>query len=260
VDYALAGGGKRVRGVLTLLAHEAAGGQTDIGRLAAAIEVVHGYSLIHDDLPCMDDDDVRRGRPTVHRRYGVPTATVAGVAMVPLAVIAATAGVATAALPRAVSAAIVNELMRAAGGCGMIGGQLLDLEAEGHALGVEQLDRLHAAKTGALFGAAARVGGLAAGADGERVQALGAFGEALGLSFQITDDVLDVTATAAQLGKTAGRDAALHKSTYPAAIGIEAAAARASMLVDEACGELARTGLPTARLEALARLVVERAT
>jgi geranylgeranyl pyrophosphate synthase len=258
VDYALAGGGKRVRGVLTLLAHEAAGGEADVAGLAAAVEVVHAYSLIHDDLPCMDDDDVRRGRATVHREYDVATATVAGIAMVPLAVIAALAGAAAAALPRAVSAAIVNELMRAAGGGGMIGGQLLDLEAEGHALGVGALDHLHSAKTGALFGAAARVGGLAAGAASARIDALGAFGEALGLAFQITDDVLDVTATAAQLGKTAGRDAALHKSTYPAAIGVDAASARAVRLVADACDELSRTGVPALRLGTLARLMMER--
>ncbi|HEX6251417.1 MAG TPA: polyprenyl synthetase family protein [Gemmatimonadaceae bacterium] len=258
VEYALAGPGKRVRGVLMLLAHEAAGGARDVAPLAAAVEVVHAYSLVHDDLPCMDDDEMRRGRATVHRRFGVEAATVAGVAMVPLAVIAAATAGPRAGLPQHVSATIVNELMRAAGGGGMIGGQLLDLEAEGRALDLAGMDRLHSAKTGALFAAAARIGGIAAEADARRVDALTSFGGALGLAFQITDDVLDVTASAAQLGKDAGRDAALHKSTYPAAIGVAAAAARARTLVDDACADLAAAGIPTDRLGRFAGLAVTR--
>ena len=260
VDYALAGVGKRIRGVLVLLSHEAAGGARDIAAIAAAIECVHAYSLVHDDLPCMDDDDVRRGRPSVHRQFDVNTATIAGVAMVPLAVRATVEGAARARLPRSVSGTIVNELMRAAGGGGMIGGQLLDLEAEGHALGVTGLDQLHSAKTGALFSAAARVGGLAAEAPPQSVDALSRFGAALGLAFQITDDVLDVTASAMQLGKGAGRDAALHKSTYPAAVGVEEAAHRAHMLVSEACDNLAAAGVATGRLGQLAELAVTRPT
>jgi geranylgeranyl pyrophosphate synthase len=259
VDYALSGPGKRVRGVLTLVSHESAGGVRDVAGLAAAIEVVHAYSLVHDDLPCMDDDDLRRGRATAHRRFDVATATVAGVAMVPLAVIAALSSSIDAGLPRAASAAIVNDLMKLAGAGGMIGGQVLDLDAEGHALGVAELDRLHGAKTGALFAAAARTGGLAAEAPDERVEALAAFGAALGLVFQITDDVLDVTASAATLGKRAGRDAALHKSTYPAAVGVEQAATRAQSLVRDAGAALARSGVSVTRLGALATLLAQRA-
>jgi len=258
VEYALGGPGKRVRGVLMLLAHEAAGGSRDVAPLAAALEVVHAYSLVHDDLPCMDDDEMRRGRPTVHRRFGVEPATVSGVAMVPLAVIAAASGSARAGLPQQVSATIVNELMRAAGAGGMIGGQLLDLEAEGGALDLDDLDRLHSAKTGALFAAAAAIGGMAAEAGAGRIDALTNFGGALGLAFQITDDVLDVTASAVQLGKDAGRDAALHKSTYPAAIGVSGAAARARELVESACGQLAAAGIPTDRLGRFAQLAVTR--
>lgn len=258
VEYALGGSGKRVRGVLMLLAHEAAGGRRDVAPLAAAIEVVHAYSLVHDDLPCMDDDEMRRGRPTAHRRFGVERATVAGVAMVPLAVIAAAAGSARAGLPQHVSATIVNELMRAAGAGGMIGGQLLDLEAEGRALDLEDLDRLHSAKTGALFAVAAGIGGMAAEAGTQRVDALTSFGGALGLAFQITDDVLDVTASTVQLGKDAGRDVALHKSTYPAAIGASGAAARARELVETACRDLAVAGVVTDRLGRFAELAVTR--
>jgi geranylgeranyl pyrophosphate synthase len=258
VAYALGGPGKRVRGVLMLLAHEAAGGVRAIAPLAAAIEVVHAYSLVHDDLPCMDDDEMRRGRPTVHRKFGVEPATLAGVAMVPLAVIAAATGGERAGLPQHVSATIVNELMRAAGAGGMIGGQLLDLEAEGGSLDLAGLDRMHAAKTGALFAAAAGIGGIAAEAGTERVHALTSFGGALGLAFQITDDVLDVTASAVELGKGAGRDAALHKSTYPAAIGVTGAAARARELVESACGGLAAAGIATDRLGRFAELAVTR--
>jgi geranylgeranyl pyrophosphate synthase len=258
VEYALGGSGKRARGVLLLLAHEAAGGTRHMGALAAAIEVVHAYSLVHDDLPCMDDDEMRRGRPTVHRRFGVELATVAGVTMVPLAVVAAATGAERAGLPQHVSATIVNELIRAAGAGGMIGGQLLDLEAEGGSLDLAGLDRLHSAKTGALFAAAARIGGIAAEAGTNRIDALTSFGGALGLAFQITDDVLDVTASAVQLGKDAGRDAALHKSTYPAAIGVSDAAARARELVESACGELAAAAVSTDRLGRFAELAVTR--
>jgi len=260
VQYALEGPGKRIRGVLVLVAHDVAGGTREVSGIAAAIEVVHAYSLVHDDLPCMDDDDVRRGRPTVHRRFDVETATVAGLAMVPLAVIGALDGAARAGLPPRTSTTIVNELMRAAGGTGMIGGQLLDLEAEGRSLGVAELDRLHSGKTGALFGVAARIGALAADAPAEKVEALGDFALALGLAFQITDDVLDVTASSTQLGKGAGRDAAMQKSTYPAAVGVSSAQERAVTLVDDALGTLRRVGLPTERLHRFARLAVSRTT
>lgn len=259
IDYALSGSGKRARGVLVLLSHEAAGGTRDVRWLAAAIEVVHAYSLVHDDLPCMDDDDLRRGRPTVHRRFDVDTATLAGVAMVPLAVIAAIDGGGRAGLPEPVIATIVNELMRCAGGGGMIGGQILDLEAEGRSLGVGELERIHGAKTGALFSTACRTGALAAATSVRRVDALGRFGAALGLAFQVTDDVLDVVASSADLGKPAGRDEALRKSTYPAAVGVEAAEARARALVDGARRALTDEALPTERLARLAEIVVKRA-
>src|SRR5215211_1710656 len=181
IRYSLMGEGKRLRGILFLRAYEAAGGTADASSMGGAIEVVHAYSLVHDDLPCMDDDDVRRGRPTVHRAFGVAAATAAGLA-------------------------IVRELMVASGAGGMIGGQLLDLEGEGKPLALEDLQRIHAAKTGALITAAATIGGRAAGASPDRLEALARYGEAIGLAFQIADDVLDVTATTHQLGKTAGRD------------------------------------------------------
>lgn len=256
--YSLLGEGKRMRAVLLLAAHRAAGGSADASELAAAIEVVHAYSLVHDDLPCMDDDDVRRGRPTVHRVFGVQAATAAGLAMVPLAARCAHDAARALGLPEPVCGVIVTELMRAAGAGGMIGGQLLDLEGEGLALSLEELERIHRAKTGALIVAAARLGGTAAGAGEECMRALDRYGSAVGLAFQIADDVLDVTATTDQLGKTAGRDLELQKSTYPALLGVDGAVARASALVDEACEALHGVGLLTPTLEHLARFTVAR--
>ena len=256
--YTLKGEGKRLRAVLLLSAYRAAGGTGDATDLAAAVEVVHAYSLVHDDLPCMDDDDVRRGRPTVHRVYGVTAATAAGLAMVPLAARCATEAARQLGLPPAVGGTILRELMRAAGATGMIGGQLLDLEGERLALSLAELEHIHRAKTGALVTASVRLGGIAAGADGAVLDALGRYGAAIGLAFQIADDVLDVTATTDQLGKTAGRDLALQKSTYPALLGVDGAVARARALVDEACGALQRVDLLTPALEHLARYTVSR--
>ena len=258
--YTLMGEGKRLRAVLLLAAYRAAGGTGDASDLAAAVEVVHAYSLVHDDLPCMDDDDVRRGRPTVHRVYGVATATAAGLAMVPLAAQCATEAARQLGLPADAAGTILRELMRAAGATGMIGGQLLDLEGERLALSLAELEHIHRAKTGALVTASVRLGGIAAGADDAVLAALGQYGAAIGLAFQIADDVLDVTATTDQLGKTAGRDLALHKSTYPALLGVGGARARASALVDEACGALAGVNLLTPALEHLARYTVSRSS
>ena len=259
VRYSLLGEGKRLRGILVMTAYRAAGGaRPDVTELAAAVEVVHAYSLVHDDLPCMDDDDMRRGQPTVHRVYGVPAATAAGLAMVPLAARAALDAASALGLPAATRGAIVRHLMRASGAGGMIGGQLLDLEGEGRPLALTDLERIHRAKTGALITAAAVLGGRAASASPARLDALAIYGAAVGLAFQIADDVLDVTATTDQLGKTAGRDLALRKSTYPALLGITGAQRRAVALVDDGCKALEAVGLLTPALERIARFTVER--
>ena len=258
VRYALLGEGKRLRGFLVLHGFQACGGTGDVSPLAAAVEVVHAYSLVHDDLPCMDDDDMRRGRATVHRAFDVPVATATGLAMVPLAAWAAYRAARAVGLSPADAGAIVRELMKAAGASGMIGGQLLDLEAEGRSLGLADLERIHRGKTGALIEVSVRMGAMAAGADPARVAALGRYGAAIGLAFQIADDVLDVTATTDELGKTAGRDLALHKSTYPALLGIDGARARAAALVEEAVGALRGASIVSAALEALAHYAVER--
>ena len=258
IRYALLGGGKRFRGILLAAAYRAAGGEGDASMLGAAIEIVHAYSLVHDDLPCMDNDDIRRGRPTVHKQFDTRTATAAGLAMVPLA--ARTAARRASMLPTADPRRIVTELMKAAGAGGMIGGQMLDLEGEGKPLSLPELEQIHRGKTGALVSAAAMLGGLAAGASEAVVEALAHYGAVLGLAFQIADDVLDVTGSTEVLGKTAGKDVELQKSTYPALLGVAGATRRAEALVDDGCAALSEAGLLTPVLESIARFVVRRSS
>jgi geranylgeranyl pyrophosphate synthase len=258
IRYSLLGEGKRLRAVLLMEAYRACGGTGDVRDLAASVEVVHAYSLVHDDLPCMDDDDVRRGRPTVHRVYGVPVATAAGLAMVPLAARSAWHAACALGLPEKEAGDIVRALMVASGGGGMIGGQLLDLEAEGVHLTVDALERVHRLKTGALITASVTLGAQAARSTVAQRRALSHYGSAIGLAFQIADDVLDITATTDQLGKTAGRDLDLNKSTYPALLGVEGAIARAVALVEDGCAALSGERLLTPTLEQLARFIVER--
>ena len=258
VRFAMLGGGKRLRGALLMAAYRAAGGRGDASRLAAAVEVVHAYSLVHDDLPCMDDDDMRRGRPTVHRVFGVTTATAAGLAMVPLAALAMTEAAAALGLSDTVTSDVLRTLLQASGAGGMIGGQLLDLEGEAAPLSVEALEQVHRMKTGALIAASVVIGGLAGGAAPKAQDALRRYGDAIGLAYQIADDVLDVTATTDQLGKTAGRDAALRKSTYPALLGLEPARERAIRLSEDATAALRSSGVTSLALEQMATFVVTR--
>ena len=222
------------------------------------MEVVHAYSLVHDDLPCMDDDAMRRGRPTVHVVYGVPAATAAGMAMVPLAARAAMEAALEIGLAPEAASEIVRVLMKASGASGMIGGQLLDLEGEGSELDLASLEAIHRRKTGALIEASMVIGGVAAGAAEPLLDALASYGASVGLAFQIADDVLDITATTHELGKTAGKDVAFQKSTYPALLGIAGAKARAEALVEDACGGLQAVGALTPDLEHLARFIVAR--
>lgn len=247
-----------MRGMLVLASYEAAGGTGDASGLAAAIEIIHAYSLVHDDLPCMDNDDVRRGRPSTHRKFSVPVATAAGASMIPLAASVALDSARTLRLPAGSACTIVKVLMQGAGAGGMIGGQHLDLAGEGRALSRDELDAIHRSKTGALIATSVRIGGIAAGAAPKRADALASYGESIGLAFQIMDDVLDVTSSTARLGKTAGRDAELGKSTYPALLGVDGAVKRAAMLVEEACDTLRREKLLTGELERLAGFIVSR--
>lgn len=258
IRYTCRGGGKRLRGIMVAASYRAAGGTGDPYLLSAAVEMLHAYSLAHDDLPCMDDDDVRRGRPATHRVYGVETTVVAGAVIIPF-VAGALARAGGNVWPESTGRAMIAELMGAAGASGMIGGQLADLAAEDAPVGsVGALERIHRCKTGALIAACCRAAGMAAGASDASIRALGEYGSDVGLAFQIVDDVLDVTSTSAQLGKTAGRDAALGKSTYPGLLGVEGAMSRAHNLVREGCNVLAQAGLLTTELRHLADLVITR--
>jgi geranylgeranyl pyrophosphate synthase len=259
--YALRSPGKRVRAALVLAAYRAAGGESPaIAGVAAAVETVHTYSLVHDDLPCMDDDDLRRGRATTHRAFSVPVATRAGYRLVPvaasvLAEAAAELGAGADALGR-----MAIELFEAGGIEGMVGGQWLDLEAEGRVLELPELMAVHRGKTGALIRAACVLGGIAAGAPDRAVEALNGFGEDVGLAFQIADDVLDVTGTSDQLGKTAGRDEALAKSTYVSLLGVEGARGEAERLARRAVQHLADGGVSAGALAPLAQYIVTRSS
>lgn len=256
--YTCRGSGKRLRGILVAASYRAAGGTGDPYLLAAATEMLHAYSLAHDDLPCMDDDNMRRGRPATHRAHGIAAATIAGAAIIPF-VVSALARAPVNMWSRERGRSIIRDLMTAAGASGMIGGQLADLTAENISVGsLPALERIHRLKTGALIAACCRAGGMAAGASDASISALGEYGTDIGLAFQIVDDVLDVTSTTAELGKTAGRDAALGKSTYPGFLGVEGGMSRAKGLVRDGCSSLDRAGLLTPELRHLADLIITR--
>jgi geranylgeranyl pyrophosphate synthase len=257
--YALATPGKRVRAALLMASYRAVGGRSPaVAGVAAAVETVHTYSLVHDDLPCMDDDDLRRGRPTTHRKFDVPTATRAGYLLVPVAARVLAAAAEALELPPAALGRMAVELFRAGGIQGMVGGQWLDLEAEGRTLALEDLIAVHRGKTGALIRAACTLGAIAAEAGPAEVAALTAYGEEVGLAFQVADDVLDATGTSEELGKTAGRDAQLAKSTYVSVMGVVAAREEAERLARRAVAHLDAAGVPSGALGALAGYIVTR--
>lgn len=258
--YAVFGGGKRIRPMLCLAACAACGGEPEAAVPAAvALEMVHTYSLVHDDLPAMDDDDLRRGRPSCHRAFDEATAILVGDGLLTEAFAALAAAPGLSAGQRV---ELVALLASAAGSRGMVGGQQLDLDATGAdptaADALTRLERLHGWKTGALLAGAARAGGIVAGADAAARAALERYGRAIGLAFQIVDDILDATAGSAELGKTAGKDAEAGKLTYVAVLGVGAARGRAEELLSEALDAL--TALPgeTQGLRDLARKIVSR--
>jgi geranylgeranyl pyrophosphate synthase len=258
VRHGVLSGGKRLRPVLCMAAYAACRGRNPrIPELAASLELIHAYSLMHDDLPCMDDAELRRGLPTTHRVHGAERAARAGAALIPLAALRAWRGALAVGCSQATARVIVEELCRAAGGGGMVGGQALDLRAEGATLDAPELDRLHRLKTGALLAASLRIGALAAGCPGKKLEALDGYGRAIGLAFQIADDVLDATSTAADLGKNPS-DVERQKTTYVAVYGLDEAAARARKEVARARTSLHRAGVDAPALHALAQYVVER--
>jgi farnesyl diphosphate synthase len=260
--YAVLGGGKRVRAALVYAAGYAGvrpGAVTSdinesLDRAAAAVELVHAYSLVHDDLPCMDDDMLRRGRPTLHVQYDEATALLAGDALQPLAFdLLAQMPLAPEAVVRA-----TRLLAQAAGSLGMAGGQAIDLASVGKTLSQQELQQMHLLKTGALLAASVKLGGLVAGAQATQERCLDDYASAIGLAFQVVDDVLDVTTDTAKLGKTAGKDAAANKPTYVTLMGLEGAQSLASSLHQTARQALLPLGDTGTLLGGLADFIVLR--
>ena len=253
--YAAQGGGKRIRPLLVFAAGELGNANPKVlDAAAAAIEMIHAYSLVHDDLPCMDDDDLRRGRATVHKAFDEATALLVGDALQTKAfeVLVGTQGTAEMRL------SLIGELSKASGSLGMAGGQAIDLESVGQKIDLNALKQMHAMKTGALLSCAVRMGAIAAELDTTALAQLTQYSTALGLAFQVVDDVLDATADSQTLGKTAGKDAADDKPTYVTLMGLEYAQNQAKALQVQALDSLSAFGPKADALRALARLVVER--
>lgn len=253
--YSVFAGGKRLRPVLVIAGAEAVGGTaSQVMPTACAMELIHTYSLVHDDLPAMDNDDFRRGAPTNHKVFGEAMAILAGDALLTLAfrLVADNAGESRALRD------VVLDIADAAGHGGMVAGQVADLEAEGRRVGAEVVDYIHAHKTGALIRTSLRVGAMLCGADAAQVRALSVAGADLGLAFQIVDDILDVVASSEELGKTAGKDQIQQKATYPAIHGIEASRARAAFLIRDAEEALRVLGPRAEPIRALGRFILER--
>lgn len=260
VRYSLFAGGKRIRPALVLAAGEATGGaRSDLMPLACAVEMIHTYSLIHDDLPAMDNDDLRRGKPTCHKVFGEAIAILAGDALLTRAFHLMSADASaldeTRLRRRVAATAILGE---ACGTTGLIGGQVQDLESEGRAVDPSTLERLHRAKTGALLSACVNGGAVLAGAGADDAGRLARYGAAIGLAFQIVDDVLDATEQAEQLGKTAGKDDAAHKATYVSVHGLDRSRAMARELLLEAHDAIASFGPRAALLAGIADRIVTR--
>ena len=250
-------GGKRLRPILCMEAAQMVHGCVPFGieELGAALEMLHTYSLIHDDLPALDNDDLRRGRPTCHKAFGEATAILAGDGLQTYAYEV----LAKLQCPAEARVAIIAEIAHATGTIdGMIGGQVMDLEAEHHHPDAQTLEYIHRSKTGALLTASVITGGLYAGADASQVQSLRDFGQNIGLAFQIVDDVLDVTQTSEQLGKTAGKDTATEKATYPALFGIDTSIKKADELVAKASLALDPFGDRAKTMREIAHFLVER--
>jgi len=260
--YAVLGGGKRVRAALVYAAGEASlsagtaasAQEIALDHAAAAVELIHAYSLVHDDLPCMDDDALRRGRPTVHVKYGEATAMLAGDALQPLAFeLIGLMPIAPALVVQA-----TQLLARSAGSLGMVGGQAIDCESVGKVLAAEQLQQMHSMKTGAMLEASVLLGGIVAGAGSSARQGLETYAAAIGLAFQVVDDILDVTADTATLGKTAGKDAAGNKPTYVSSMGLEGSRELLQSLHAQARNALLPLGPSAARLAEIADFIVGR--
>jgi geranylgeranyl diphosphate synthase type II len=257
--YSVFAGGKRLRPILMIAACESLGGHAgQVLHAACAMEMIHTYSLIHDDLPAMDDDDFRRGRPTNHKVYGEATAILAGDALLTEAFRILADAEANRSIPPATVIKVIELVARYAGSQGMVGGQVVDMESEGKEIDFPTLEYIHTHKTGGLILASVQVGALLGGADDSQVAAIKRFGGAAGLAFQIADDILDVVGDQQHLGKNVGSDQARGKATYPAQLGLEEARQRADELCEIAVSALAPLGKSAAILQELARYIVNR--
>ncbi|MEI7784945.1 MAG: polyprenyl synthetase family protein [Betaproteobacteria bacterium] len=257
--YAVLDGGKRLRPMLVLAASQAVSGKAEAAlRAACAVELIHAYSLVHDDMPCMDNDVLRRGKPTVHVRYGQASAMLAGDALQALAFELLTPD--DGSMPLDMQAQLCGMLARAAGGQGMAGGQAIDLASVGLAINSEQLHEMHRLKTGALLLVSVMMGAACGSPSAQALASLSDYGAAMGLAFQVVDDILDVTADSQTLGKTAGKDAAQDKPTFVSLMGLQASRNYAQELLSQAQASLRQSQLPdTTALRALADKLVHRA-
>jgi len=259
MHYSLFAGGKRIRPILAIAAAEAVGGETEtVIPIAVAVEMIHTYSLIHDDLPAMDDDDLRRGKQTNHKIFGEATAILAGDALLTMAFSILSAPALLKGIPPDRVLEIIHEIGLGSGPYGMVGGQQMDIESEGKGIGLKVLDQLHGKKTGALIQASVRAGGIAGGATGVQLLALTRYAAKVGLAFQIADDILDVEGSIEETGKTTGKDIAQNKNTYPALIGLDESKALEKELVAEAIEALHEFDEGADPLRMIAGYIVER--
>jgi geranylgeranyl diphosphate synthase type II len=259
IRYSVFAGGKRIRPILMIAACEAVGG--DVAQVipaACAMEMIHTYSLIHDDLPAMDDDDFRRGRPTCHKVFGDAIAILAGDALQTEAFLLLAGMAAGQGEAAEIGRQVIHTIARCAGSMGMVGGQVVDMESEGREIDLPTLEYIHTRKTGALILASVQSGALLGGADREAFEALSRYAEAAGLAFQVADDILDIVGDQALLGKDVGSDVARGKATYPALLGLEQARQRARELRDLALAALSGFGEQADPLREIARYIVDR--
>lgn len=259
MHYSLLAGGKRIRPILSVAAAEAVNGTAESAiPVAVALEMIHTYSLIHDDLPAMDNDDLRRGKPTNHKVFGEATAILAGDGLLTHAFVILSDKTLCAKTPAERVLRILHEIGLGAGPSGMVGGQQSDIESEGRNLGIKDLEQLHTKKTGALIRAAIRAGGIAGGATDIQLAALTDYAERIGLAFQIADDILDIEGDPEEMGKSAGKDVEQNKNTYPALMGLEESRVLENRLVNEAIEALKGFDEKAEPLRAIARFIVER--
>jgi geranylgeranyl diphosphate synthase type II len=258
--YSVFAGGKRIRPILMLAACEAVGGDFSLAMPAAcAMEMIHTYSLIHDDLPAMDDDDFRRGNPTNHKVFGEAVAILAGDALLTAAFIAMSRPASSLQVPPATLLAVINEIGCCAGSHGMVGGQVIDMESEGqHDIDLAIVQYIHTHKTGALIKASIKAGAMLGGADDKALAAMVRYGETVGLAFQIADDILDIEGTTEEIGKDAGSDQARGKATYPAVVGLAESKRRAAELMAMSLESLAGFDAKADPLREIAGYIVNR--